>query len=133
VWQLQWPLSGRSDYYTVTPCRIFDTREAFLGGPSALAAGSTTVVQVAGHCEVPLTARATAINVTITAASRSGYLTLFLDGTARPLVSAINYGAGQTRGNHALATLGTSGALKVFVGQSSGNVHVIIDVTGYLR
>ncbi len=30
-------------------------------------------------------------------------------------------------------SVGPSGALSVFVGQAAGDVHVIVDVTGYFR
>ena len=69
----------------------------------------------------------------MTAASAPGFLTLFPVGSPQPLVSVINYAPGQTRANSAVAPLGPSGALNVFVGQSAGGVHVIIDVTGYFR
>jgi hypothetical protein len=49
------------------------------------------------------------------------------------LVSTVNYVAGQTRANNAITPLGAAGALAVYVGQSSGNVHVIIDVNGYFE
>jgi hypothetical protein len=69
----------------------------------------------------------------MTAPSAPGYLTLFPDGESQPPVSAINYASGQTRANSAVASLGASGALSVFVGQGSGSVHLIIDVNGYFR
>jgi hypothetical protein len=52
-----------------------------------------------------------------------------------PLVSTINYGAGQTRSNNAVVSLsgGFVGRLAVKVGQASGTVHVILDVVGYFE
>jgi len=131
VWQLT--TAAPTSFYAVTPCRIFDTRDALLGGGAALGAGSTTTIPVAGHCGVPPTATAVAVNVAITAPSGPGYLTLFAEGTSRPTASNVNYSVGQTRANNAVASLGTLGALSAFVGQSTGNVQVILDVTGYFR
>lgn len=128
-----WQLRGSTSFYTVTPCRVLDTRDAALGVPIALAAGSTTSVPIGGYCDVPPTATAAAVNVTTTEAAGPGYLTLFADGAPQPLVSGINYAVGQTRANNAVAPLGSSGALRVFVGQASGTVHVIVDVNGYFR
>jgi hypothetical protein len=128
-----WQLHGSADFFTVTPCRVFDSRDPLRGGGAALVSGSTTSVPFASRCGVPTTATAVAINVTMTAPSGSGYLTLFPDGTPRPLVSAVNYAAGQTRANSAVAPLGPSGMLNVFVGQASGEIHVIIDVNGYFQ
>jgi hypothetical protein len=49
------------------------------------------------------------------------------------VVSTINYVAGQTRANNAVTRLGASGTLEVYVGQSGGSVHVIVDVNGYFE
>jgi hypothetical protein len=130
VWQLN---ESEQGFYTVPPCRVFDTRDPLLGGPTALGGGSTTPVLIAGQCGFPSTATAAALNVTMTAASAPGFLTLFPVGSPQPLVSGINYAPGQTRANNAVAPLGPSGALNVFVGQATGDVHVIVDVTGYFR
>jgi hypothetical protein len=120
-------------FYTLTPCRFFDTREAALGGPNPLAGRSTTTVPVVSHCGVPPTARAVALNVTVTAPTGLGHLILFPDANPVPLVSAINYAAGQTRANNAVTPLGVTGGLGVFVGQASGTVHAVLDVAGYFE
>jgi len=60
-----------------------------------------------------------------------GHLRLFPAGEARPNASTINYSVGQTRANNALLTLSVAGEVAAFVGQTSGTVHLIIDVNGY--
>jgi streptogramin lyase len=122
-----------TSFFTVTPCRAFDSRVPGLGGPSPLAAGSQTPVPLVGECGVPAEAKAVALNVTVTAATTAGNVRLFADGGALPLVSTLNYVAGQTRANNAVAPLGASGAMAVYVSQASGSVHVIIDVNGYFE
>jgi hypothetical protein len=122
-----------TSFFTVTPCRVFDSRVVGLGGPSPFAAGSRNAVAVAGHCGVSTTAAAVSLNVTVTAPTAQGHLRLFRSGAALPLVSTINYVAGQTRANNAVTELSLSGALDVYVGQSGGSVHVIIDVNGYVE
>ncbi|HTO87601.1 MAG TPA: CSLREA domain-containing protein [Thermoanaerobaculia bacterium] len=54
-------------------------------------------------------------------------------GGTLPVVSTMNYGAGQTRANDAIVPLGPSGDIIVHVDQSSGTVHFIVDVNGYLQ
>ncbi len=121
-------------FYTVTPCRIADTRVAPgpAGGP-ALAAGSARLFPVAGRCGVPPGARAAAVNVTVTAASAAGHLTLTSPYSVTASVSTLNYRAGQTRANNAIVALEAGGELRVSCAQAFGSVHVIVDVTGYFR
>jgi hypothetical protein len=120
-------------YYTVVPCRVFDSRNAVLGGPDPLHAQTETPVAMADHCGIPSTARAVVLNVTATAPTQSGHLRLFRDGDPLPAVSALNYARNQTRANNAVVPIGPSGDLAVYVGQGAGRVHVIIDVNGYFQ
>jgi hypothetical protein len=121
-------------FFTVTPCRRVDTRSVSLGGPLPLAAGSLTPFAIAGPpCGVPATARAASLNVAVTAPTGSGHLRLFPAGGAEPLASTLNYAPGQTRANNAVVGLGGAGEIAVRVGQTSGAVHVILDVNGYFE
>lgn len=86
-----------------------------------------------GRCGIPACARAISLNATVTGPTEAGHLALYPGGTALPLVSALNYGAGQTRANNVLAPLGPGGSLNVFCGQASGTVHFILDVNGYFE
>jgi hypothetical protein len=126
--------AGPLDYHTVTPCRLADTRNppGPLGGP-ALGAGQTRAFPVAGHCGVPPTARAVAVNVTVTGATAGGHLILFPGGATQPIASTINFAAGQTRANNASIELGAAGDLAVFCGIGAGSAHVILDVFGYFE
>jgi ELWxxDGT repeat protein len=124
------PAAG--SFYTLAPCRVFDSRDPTLGGPTALAGGSDTIVLLWSRCGIP-TAGAVSINVTVTQPTAAGFLTIYPSGIARPLVSVLNYSAGKTRANNAVVTLGATGALAIFAGQASGTAHVIIDVNGYFE
>lgn len=117
-------------FYTLAPCRAFDTRTT--DGP-ALAAGSLRIIPIAGRCGVPSTARAVAVNVTVTEPTGPGHLTVFPPGDPPPATSTINFRAGQTRANNAILTLGVAGDASVFAGLSSGTVHLIVDVVGYFE
>jgi hypothetical protein len=121
-------------FYTVPPCRVLDTRNpaGALGGP-ALRAGTARRFPLAGRCGIPASARAVSLNVGVTGPTAAGHLRLHLGGTPLPLVSSINYSAGQTRSNNALVPLSVLGDLAVFAGQASGTVHVILDVSGYFE
>jgi hypothetical protein len=122
-----------SSFYTVTPCRVADTRDPNgpQGGP-ALSAGTPRTFMVAGRCEIPPTASSVSVNVTVTQPATQGHLTLFPVGSSPPLTSTINYRAGQTRANNAIVPLG-SGYINVVSGQPSGTVHFILDVNGYFE
>jgi hypothetical protein len=124
------------DYYPLPPCRLVDTRDLGappIGGP-VLNGQETRSLAVAGNCGIPSYARSISINVTVTQPTAAGNLRLFPDGEAVPTVSSINYMAGQTRANNAVALLNGTGAMAAFVGQASGStVHLIIDVNGYFR
>jgi Tol biopolymer transport system component len=123
------------EYYTLTPCRLFDTRQP-PDGP-ALPSGITVSLQPLGACGIPPTARALALNLTVTGGTGSGHLILFPGGTVAPGTSAINFSAGATRANNAILSLRTDGTLSVkpFVSGAgdNGTVHVLLDVAGYFQ
>ena len=121
-------------FYTVTPCRVADTRGTAgpWGGP-ALAAGIPRTFTIGGRCDVPPSAKAVSFNFTVVQATAPGYLTVYPGGSNPPLVSAMNFGAGQIRANNAILPLGPGGLLTVLFGQASGTVQLIIDVNGYFE
>jgi hypothetical protein len=64
-----------TDFYTVTPCRVFDTRDPSgptLGAP--ITCGTTRSFAVAGKCGVPSGARAVSLNLTETGSTAQGNL-----------------------------------------------------------
>ncbi|HEY3171179.1 MAG TPA: hypothetical protein VGK86_01245 [Thermoanaerobaculia bacterium] len=124
---------NNTSFFTVTPCRILDTRDPAgpFGGP-ALNAGATRVFTIAGQCNIPPSAKSVSVNVTVTQPTAPGHLILFPGGTI-PSVSTINFGTGQTRANNAIVPLSASGTLSVADGQSSGTTHFILDVNGYFQ
>ncbi len=126
--------SGAVDFFTLPPCRILDTRNAAgpLGGPALVAQGDRTFA-VANTCGIPPTAKAISVNLAVTQPTAAGNLRLRPGGVPVPLVSSINYTAGQTRSNNAVVPLNASGQIAVFCGQASGTVHFILDVNGYFE
>ena len=94
--------------FTVPPCRVLDTHDPAgpLGGP-ALAAGASRDFLIAGRCGIPITARAIVANVTVTGPTGPGHLSMYAAGAGLPLVSAINFRAGQTRATTASSRWGS--------------------------
>jgi len=121
-------------FYTLTPCRMVDTRSPAgpLAGP-ALAATADRAFDLAGVCGVPLTAKALSVNLAVTGSNVAGNLRLHPAGTLVPLTSSINYAAVQTRANNAVVPLSALGGLAVYCGQASGAAHFILDVNGYFE
>jgi hypothetical protein len=116
-------------FYTIPPCRVFDTRS---GAP--LASGVPRTFAVTSTCNIPGTARAVSANVTVVVPSAPGHITLFPGGGAIPLASTINFRAGQVRANNAVLLLsnsGTLGANAVLAG--GGQANLILDVNGYFQ
>jgi hypothetical protein len=122
-------------FYSVTPCRIIDTRDPVgnYGGP-ALAGGATRTVSAAGRCGIPADARSVSINLTVIPAATRGFLTAYAARTARPASSTVNYANGRTRANNAVVGVATDGTSAVSVYNSGAeDVHFLIDVNGFFR
>jgi hypothetical protein len=121
------------DFFTATPCRLLDTRTN--GGP--LLSGVERLLDVdAAPCAIPATAKAVALNVTVTQGTGAGHVTGYPVGGAVPGTSVLNFGAGQTRANNAVIALSADGTARVgfraFV-VGAGSVHVIVDVVGWFE
>lgn len=126
-------LAFDGDFYTVSPCRVLDTREPEQQPP--LVSGGVRMVAFHDTCGVPVTARAVAINATVVEPAGNGHLTLGPD-LSHPGVSTFVFKAGRTRAHHTIALLATDGTglLKVaphVVG--GGAIHLVIDIAGYFE
>jgi hypothetical protein len=128
--------AGPLQFYSVTPCRVVDTRNAtgITGGP-ALAAFQVRNFPMRGHCGIDTLAVAVSLNVTVVTPASSGYLTLWPSGTSQPVVSTINFSpADVALANGAIVPLApgamSNTEIAVFNG-SPGATHLLLDVTGY--
>jgi hypothetical protein len=81
---------------------------------------------------VPASAKAVSLNLTVTGSTAQGNVRICPSGAPIPLVSALNYVAGQTRANNAVAALGVGGQIAVLC-SPSGTTHLIVDVNGYFQ
>lgn len=125
--------SGLS-YFALTPCRVVDTRNpsSTNGGP-IMGVASQRDFAIRGNCGVPTTAKAVTLNVTITGATTISFLSIWPSGLTRPNVSTINFrSTDPALANGATVGLSTN-AQDLSVYNSDGNVHVILDVTGYYQ
>lgn len=117
-----------TDFYLLPPCRAIDTRrpESPLGGP-ALPAWIGQPFALTGVCGIPATARALAVNLTVTAGGAAGALQI---GDA----AVIDFAAGQTRSNNAIVPLAPDGSGTLEVRAATGlPVHFILDVVGWFQ
>ena len=122
-------------FFTVTPCRVADTRNpASPSGGPALAANAARIFPVVGICGIPSTATAVAVNVTVVDETDYGNLRFYPAGSALPGSSTINFAAGKTRANNAVIPLGSAGQIAVQCDMppgSTGQTHLLFDVTGF--
>lgn len=118
-----------SDFYTVAPCRVVDTR-----GGAPLLSGVVRTLPVAGSCGVPADAVAVALNVTVADPTSLGSLRLYPADIPKPDATVINFLAGANRANAAILPLSTNGAGTLVAEPfltSLGSVHLVLDVVGY--
>ena len=122
-------------FFAVNPCRVVDTRNpvATNGGP-VMTQGGQRNFAIRNNCGVPADAAAVSLNVTIVNATTSSFLTLWPAGTTRPTVSTINFSqTDPSLANGAIVALGPAGSPDLSVFNCCGNVHVILDITGYFK
>lgn len=122
--------SQPGDVIGITPCRVVDTRNANgpFGGP-IITGGTTRVFTIpAGACSVPSDAVAYSLNISVVPPGPLGYVTVWPDGQTMPLAATLVDSTGLVLSNGAIVQAGASGAIDVFV---SNTTHVIIDINGY--
>ncbi len=128
--------SGRTSFYSLTPCRAVDTRNASgpYGGP-ALSSGTQRVFTLGGQCGVPVGAAAIAANITVVAPPASGTLVAWPGTGATPPanVTTLNYRSGHILANNSILGLDASGDASIEVTQSSGTCNVLVDIFGYFQ
>lgn len=122
------------DFYSITPCRILDTRPN-----NALTSGDIRPIDLTaalGQCGLPTTARALVINVTVVGGTGAGYVSLFPGDIEPPATSTVLFAANQALSNSAVLPLArngtvTLGARSLVAG--NGTVHLALDAGGYFE
>ena len=138
------PSATGGEFVGVTPTRIFDTRDGTglvngLGGTGStpitrLGPAEGIAVQIAGQGGIPAMSDATppsavVANVTVTHPTAAGFMTVWPDGSSRPLASDLNWVAGRTVPNLVVVQLGSSGMADLY--NAVGCTDAIVDVVGY--
>jgi hypothetical protein len=134
--------AGPFQFHSLTPCRLVDTR---LNGQVTgeygpiLTSGTERKFPVQGACGIPVGAKAVTVNLTAVAPTNQGRLTMYPSGIVAPTTSNINYPAGTTAlANGAIVPLADQVAQPMDLAVmpfvvNSGQVHVVLDVTGYFQ
>ena len=127
------PVPMPIQFIPVNPCRIVDTRSpnGTFGGPPIPSNSSRSfpLSQSGNPCNIPSTAVAYSLNVTVVPQHTLGYLTIWPTGEGQPVVSTLNSPDGRVKANAAIVPAGTpAGSVSVFV---TDTTNVILDIDGY--
>jgi hypothetical protein len=117
----------------VTPCRVVDTRHADgpLGGPYLQGGQERDFPVVESACGLPPNgAAAYSLNFTVIPKTSRGvaYLTVWPEGSNRPLVSTLNDLVNTIVANAAIVPAGTAGGIATY---PSDSTDLVVDVNGY--
>jgi Zn-dependent metalloprotease len=122
-----------SGFTAVAPTRVFDTRPGEPHGTVSVikqqyGGGTELRVRFTGTAGVPLTGvSAVSLNLTAVAPVAAGFVTAYPCGS-RPVVSSLNFVAGDVIPNAVIAPVSPSGEVCFF---SSANTHLLADINGW--
>ncbi|MCC6394326.1 MAG: hypothetical protein IT167_27265 [Bryobacterales bacterium] len=127
--------TGALKFVPFTPCRVMETRQEynFQGrtgpfGPPYLNRGETRTLNLSGSiCQLPSSARAYVLNVTLIPRSTVNFATVWPAGESRPDFWTVRSLDGQIVANSAIVKSG-GGSINVY---TSDDADVLIDVSGY--
>jgi hypothetical protein len=132
---------GPFQFHSLTPCRVIDTRNSAQvqgGYGPILTSGVERMFPIQGNCGVPVGAKAATVNVTAVSPTNQGRFTLYPSGIATPQISTINFPPATNLANGAIVPLADQSlepndlAVMPYV-VGSGQVHLVLDVTGYFE
>ena len=132
------PVPSPVQFVPVTPpCRLMDTRTQYGGGGPIQGQTFETfdlqsLAESGKFCPAFSLASAAvySLNVTVVPPAPLGYLTIWPAGEGRPLVSTLNSLDGRIKANAAIVPGGASGAVSVYV---SNTTDVVLDIDGYFE
>lgn len=113
-------------FSSVTPCRLVDARQT--GTPIQGGSSQNFAVPQLGGCNIPSSASAYSLNVTVVPHGTLGYITVWPAGLAQPLVSTMNSRDGRTKASAVIVQGGTGDAISIY---ASNTTDVILDINGY--
>jgi hypothetical protein len=122
--------SNPQQFVPVYPCRVVDTRlpNGTFGGPPIQGGTFRSFPIPQGACNIPNTAGAYAMTVTVLPITTLSYLTVYPTGDNRGLVTTMNSLDGRIKSDAAIVAAGTSEAISVY---ATNTTNVVIDLSGY--
>ena len=121
--------SEAEQFVAITPCRLVDTRPE-RGGSGPIQGGTSRDFPIPqeGGCNIPTSAAAYSLNVSVVPQGPLGYLTIWPTGQNRPVVATLNSLDGRIKADAAIVPAGTNGAVSVYVTHTT---NVVLDINGY--
>jgi hypothetical protein len=114
----------RVGFNPLNPVRVLDTRTSSPIGPN-----SSINLIVGGSFGVPKQASAIVVNATVTQGTAQSFLTIYPEGITRPVVSNLNWVAGQSIPNLVTVKLSSGGGITIY--NAAGTVDVVLDLAGF--
>ena len=116
--------TGGQSLYNFVPCRVLDTR---LQGNVGAFQGVLDVNVTGSACGVTNTAQAYVFNATVVPSGPLGYLTLWPQGQAQPVVSTLNAVDGEVTSNMAIVPTG-NGSVNAY---TTNPTQLLLDISSY--
>ncbi|MGW3312099.1 hypothetical protein ACWDG9_36580 [Streptomyces sp. NPDC001073] len=112
--------------FTAAQDRLLDTRTT-----TAIPAGSSVSVTVAGHDGIPTSFGAAVLNLTTTGQQNSGYVRVWPTGQPMPSTTSVdNFQANTSTSDLVIAQPGDQGAVSIY-NASGGTIQLIVDLQGW--
>ncbi len=123
-------VAGGLQFVPVAPCRLVDTRLS--GGPLQGGMPQDFNIPLLGGCDIPVTAAAYSLNVTLVPppGGTVGFLTVWPTGETMPNASLMNSWDGRYKANAAIVPAGASEQISVY---SSNTTNLVLDIDGYFE
>jgi len=123
--------SGNGSWLDTTgPTRLLDTRNGTGGYSTPAGAGKTISVKVVGKDGMPVSGvTAVMLNVTAVSPTKTGYVTVYPYGKARPGTPNLDFRAGETFPNLVIVPVDSGGKVSFY--NAYGNVNLLADLAGY--
>ncbi|MFI5117104.1 MAG: choice-of-anchor tandem repeat GloVer-containing protein, partial [Terriglobales bacterium] len=127
--QLVNPTPSPLQFVAVTPCRLVDTRPD-RGGSGPILGGTfqSFPIPQEGGCNIPTSAAAYSLNVSVVPQGQLGYLTIWPTGQGQPVVATLNSLDGRIKADAAIVPAGDQGAISIYV---TNTTNVVLDINGY--
>ncbi|MGB8859982.1 MAG: CAP domain-containing protein [Ilumatobacteraceae bacterium] len=120
------PTSAPTGWQAITPARFVDSRTAT--GATQLLGQVPKRIKLTGRQGLPVGATAISGNFTVANTAGAGYLTVWNCSNPMPVVSTLNFVAGEAVSNAGTTPLDSGGNVCVY---SPVNADILIDVSGY--